>query len=184
MTICLQLQYLIEVKYLWSIIAIRFQQATGLGAQRLILIFQSALKDRNMLVRSGLNVFLKSWDVDIYGNAKQISLIPTVSQVWFVHFHLIHLFPIVQCSRLGIEDVPNRKKVIPLKPFELKTFALQFHKCPHLSSSEIPSNQILLAYFYPLDLIEASRLAFIPGVNILPFDWIWYPGRISTSGKN
>ena len=52
-------------------------------------------------------------------------------------------------------------------PFNLQRFALHFHKCPHLSTSGAPSNQIQLAYFYPLDLIEASRLAFVHPVLIV-----------------
>ena len=44
------------------------------GVQRLILILQSAVADRNKQVEFDLKVPQKSWDVDIYGNVKQISL--------------------------------------------------------------------------------------------------------------
>ena len=33
-------------------------------------------------------------------------------------------------------------------------------------------------------VLEVSPLHFGPWVNILLFDWIWYPGRISTSWNN
>ena len=56
------------------------------GVQGLILILQSALTNRNMQVKFGLKVFLTTWNVDIYGNAKQIFLYQMVSEIWFFLF--------------------------------------------------------------------------------------------------
>ena len=50
------------------------------------MILQSGLMDRNMQVEFDLKVLLKSWDVDIYGNVKEISLTQTVSEIWFFLF--------------------------------------------------------------------------------------------------
>ena len=51
------------------------------GVQGLILILQTAVTKRYMLVKFDLKVFLKSLDVDIYGNAKQISFNRRISEI-------------------------------------------------------------------------------------------------------
>ena len=43
-------------------------------------------KDRIMQVQFGLKMSLKSWDVDIYGNVKQISFNQRISEAWFFQF--------------------------------------------------------------------------------------------------
>ena len=61
------------------------------------MILQSGLMDRNLQVEFSLKVSLKSLDVDIYGNVRQIFLSKMVSEVWFF-FCLKHHQFLASCT--------------------------------------------------------------------------------------
>ena len=62
----------------------------------------------NMQVKFSLNVALKSWDLAIYENVRQISLTKNVSDIWLVLYCIYGSF--LYCSIIGVENVPSSKK--------------------------------------------------------------------------
>ena len=88
--------------------------------------------------------------MDIYGNVKKISLTQIVTEIWLILFTSYVSF--LQCSRLGIEDIRNRKKFLSLRLFQLERYAVHFHKYPYLSFPGTPSNHIQLSYCFLSDL--------------------------------
>ena len=50
------------------------------------VIFWEAINDRNRKVEWDVMVVLKSWDLEIYVNVRQISLTQTVSEIWLILF--------------------------------------------------------------------------------------------------
>ena len=98
-----------------------------------------------MQLEFGLKLSLKSLDVDIYENVKQISLCQIASDILLILFSIFSSFHYRYRSEFAM--CFRKKKIIPLEIMEIERFALHFHKCPHSEKDSIPFIEIFSQYF-------------------------------------